>query len=386
MSDAVPAPPPRARHVRPGAARAQMPARVRSSPGEPSPRRRLAAQVVAWHNQHPLARRIGRRDLGGYGIVGLPFSPPATGDDGRALRRFPMFDDLSLIPGLSRAKVVALALDHGWDERPGPEDWPVRRVPVAKGWDAAQTRPIYLLTVALKRGRGRPALRLLVGREAAVPTGGGAVLGHRLLSRPRMALLAGVLLAPALLVGWGLRQLWPAAMPEPPRLATAAIPADPTTVGPPADRGPPRAPGAGVGSMPPAAVLPRASLPPAVTGPAAMAPDDILPPPAALTGRGPRVGTGVPLEAPPTRAAGPTAFRLVGAPVRDPAQLKTQAAALQAALQAMGHTGGRLRMDVIGTPEGDALSIGPLPDQTEAERVARRLAARGIVLQVTEQP
>ena len=39
-----------------------------------------------------------------------------------------MFDDLSLIPGLSRSKVVALALSQGWKDRPGAPEWPLRKV------------------------------------------------------------------------------------------------------------------------------------------------------------------------------------------------------------------------------------------------------------------
>jgi hypothetical protein len=93
----------------------------------------------------------------------------------------------------------------------------------------------------------------------------------------------------------------------------------------------------------------------------------------------------VPIEGQETRAAGPTTFRLIGSPQRDPAALRSQATQLQSILSTMGQSGSHLRMDVIGTPEGDALSIGPLSDQNEAERVARRLAARGIALKITEQ-
>jgi hypothetical protein len=85
------------------------------------------------------------------------------------------------------------------------------------------------------------------------------------------------------------------------------------------------------------------------------------------------------------RAAVPSRFRLVGPAQADPNVLRAQAQQLEATLRSMGQTGSRLRVDVIGTPEGDALSVGPLADQEEAERVARRLAARGIVWQIVEQ-
>ncbi|MGM9489076.1 hypothetical protein [Ideonella sp. YS5] len=375
----APAKPPRVRHTRSAAARTHVPARVHAgrAHGLPSPRRVLAAQVVSWHNKHPLARRIGRRQLGGYGVVSLPFSPPVAQGDG-APARFPMFDDLALLPGLSRQKVVALALAQGWDDRPGAPEWPLRKVPVAKGWDPAQTRPIHLLTVALKRGRGRQPLRLLIGRGAgsAEVTG---VVGHRLLSRPKMGLLALALTVPVLLAGWMLKQLWPAGVqrsPQAPIVATA--PRNETVATAP-------------GAPPVGSVMPRATAPapkpfaPSPSDPPLFTPADLPHAGTAAGGRGPRVGTGVPVEGQETRAAGPTSFRLVGAPQRDPAVLRNQATQLQSVLSTMGQTGSRLRMDVIGTPEGDALSVGPLPDQAEAERVARRLAARGITLKLIEQ-
>ncbi|HEX5686824.1 MAG TPA: hypothetical protein VFY73_22675 [Ideonella sp.] len=375
----------RTRHARSAAARAHVPARAPQagrSHGLPSPRRVLSAQVVAWHNRHPLARRINRRQLGGYGVVSLPFSPaPPEGQDGPP--RFPMFDDLSLIPGLSRSKVVALALAQGWRERPGAPEWPLRQVPVAKGWDASKSEPIHLLTVALKRGKKKPPLRLLIGRSAEVELGG--VIGHRLSSRPRLVLAGLVLMMPLLVVGWGLKQMWPSGrgggltlppVAEAPRQAESSRPEG--------------------GSPPRGRVSARPDAPvplPGNIGPVAAAPtpgpDDILPVPKATDtpGKGPRVGSGLSADSGDPRAAtGPDQFRLVGPPLRDATVLQTQATKLQSALEAMGQTGGRLRMDVVGTPEGDALSIGPVGDQAEAERIAKRLAARGITLKVTEQP
>ncbi|WP_374568817.1 hypothetical protein [Ideonella sp.] len=375
----------RSRHTRSAAARAHVPARAPQagrSHGLPSPRRVLAAQVVAWHNRHPLARRINRRQLGGYGVVSLPFSPALPeGQDGPP--RFPMFDDLSLIPGLSRSKVVALALAQGWQERPGAPEWPLRQVPVAKGWDASKSEPIHLLTVALKRGKKKPPLRLLVGRSASVELGG--VIGHRLSSRPRLALAGLVLLLPLLLAGWGLKQLWPSGRGTKlalPPVAEAPRQADPARGD---SGGPPRG---GVSARPTAPPpLPGTAGIPVATAPGS---DDILPVPKAVDavpGKGPRVGSGLSAEAgDPRAAAGPDQFRLVGPPLRDPTALQSQANRLQSVLDTMGQTGGRLRMDVVGTPEGDALSIGPVGDQAEAERIAKRLAARGITLKVTEQP
>jgi hypothetical protein len=388
MTEPAPRAPLRTRK-RPAAARAGVPARAREarSPGQPSLRRQVAAQVIAWHNRHPLARRIGRRQLGGYGIVSLPFSPPVEGPGASAPTRYPMFDDLSLIPGLARNKVVAMALAHGWDDRPGLPEWPLRQVPVGRGWDAAQARPIHLLTVALKRGRGKPPLRLLVGRDV-VASDVSSVLGHRLLSRPRMSLLGGALALPVLLLGLGLTQLLPAGRPglsgSPPVVAQAPYSSGDGTPGP---RG---------GAVPQGAPIPRPGPGPA--GPPAVAPPGppTSPPPAVgdpsvpqvgpTAGPGPSVGTGVPLEGPQTRAAGPASYRLLGPAQRDPAALQAQAKQLQAALAGMGRMGNRVRVDVIGTPQGDALSVGPLPNEAEAERVAKRLQAHGIMLVVVAQP
>ncbi|MEK8029914.1 hypothetical protein AACH06_03690 [Ideonella sp. DXS29W] len=379
----------RSRHVRPAEARVHVPARTPPagrSHGLPSPRRLLAAQVVAWHNGHPLARKITRRQLGGYGVVSLPFSPALPeGQEGPP--PFPMFDDLSLIPGLSRSKVVALALAQGWKERPGAPEWPLRKVPVSKGWNESESEPIYLLTVALKRGSKKPPLRLLIGRSAAVDPRG--VIGHRLSSRPKLALAGASMVLPAVLLAWALKAMWPASGPS-------LAPAEPLVAEAARGGAPPsNGPSGRVGAAPERAI--QATTPPlagatdaAPRGPVVAGADDILPVPRerGSSGKGPRVGTGVSADVGDLRAAATSAdqFRLVGPAQRDPTALEKQANQLQSALDAMGQTGGRLRMDVVGTAEGDALSIGPLGDQAEAERIARRLAAHGINLKVTEQP
>jgi hypothetical protein len=110
--------------------------------------------------------------------------------------------------------------------------------------------------------------------------------------------------------------------------------------------------------------------------------DDILA--AARPGDVPRVGLGSDAAAPVTRAAAPSSYRLMAGAQPDPAELAKQALRLQAVLDTLGHTGARLRLDVIGTPEGDALAIGPPLDQAEAERVAKRLKARGFVLKLVQ--
>jgi hypothetical protein len=194
-----------------------------------------------------------------------------------------------------------------------------------------------------------------------------------------MALGALALAVPVLFLGWML--MWPVVLhraAQAPIVATA--PRDEarptmTAVAPPA------------GSLMPHATAPAPAPRPFESSPSEpplFTPAD-LPGGTAARGRGPRVGTGVPIEGQETRAAGPTGFRLVGSPQRDPVALRNQATHLQTVLSTMGQSGSRLRMDVVGTPEGDALSVGPLADQSEAERIARRLAARGITLKLIEQ-
>lgn len=389
MSDATTPSPKRSRRVRPASVRLHQAARggAGRSHGLPSPRRVLAQQVVAWHNKHPLARRITRRQLGGYGVISLPFSPaPSEGTGGSGWAeststRFPMFDELSFLPGLPMQKVVALALAEGWVERPGAPEWPLRKVPVGKGWSSSQAERIHLLTAAIKRGGGRPPLRVLIGRHGPVGDHLG-VVGHRVLSRPRMALAGLVASLPMLVTAWAVVGLLQGARgPVAPVVAEAPL------------AGAPGAVAASPGPAPAARALPPppVALAPVLSG----GPDTLFAPPppsetdsplAVATGRGaPKVGSGIGPEGPGTRAAAPVAFRLMATPQRDPAALQKQALRLQAILDTLGNTGGRLRMDVVGTPDGDALAIGPLLDQAEAERVAKRLQARGFVLKVVEQ-
>lgn len=378
----------RSRHQRPAAARLHVPARaaVGRSHGLPSPRRVLAEQVVAWHNRHPLARRIGRRLLGGYGVISLPFSPaPAEATTGSGWAestsaRFPMFDELAFLPGVSLQKVVALALAEGWVERPGAPEWPLRKVPVGKGWDETQAERVHLLTACIKRGGGRAPLRVLIGRHGPVGEHQG-VVGHRVLSRPRMAVAGLVASLPLLLAAWGAVGLiqglrGPAAsVPLVAEAPPAGAPGAVMTAAP--ARG-------GMGGTANAPVLPVPGAPDDGPGELMPAPMGDSTPGAAPRSM-PKVGLGSAASAPATRAAAGATYRLMAAAHHDPVELAKQAVRLQAVLDTMGHTGARLRLDLIGTPEGDTLAISPPLDQAEAERVARRLLARGFVFRLEEQ-
>lgn len=62
---------------------------------------RLAEQIVAWHNRHPLARRIAAGDVHTVGVVALPFvraSAEAGGLVEPVLTDAVTFDELAAAP------------------------------------------------------------------------------------------------------------------------------------------------------------------------------------------------------------------------------------------------------------------------------------------------
>ena len=369
-------------------------------PGQPSLRRLVAREVIAWHNQHPLARPISRRDITGFGVVSLPFSPPAEApaerpaDGGLAPapvsaptaastsappppRRFPMFDDLSLIPGLGRTRVVALALAHGWESRPGLPEWPLRQVPVSVGWQEADARRLHLQVVALKRGR-RGARRVLVGRPVAgQPLA--HVLGQRLWSWPRVAatgaLLGGLLLSAGGLAWWA----WAQWRPAPAEVLAAQGPSPRAAAGPAAPND--IAPGAPVA---PAASSAGPGLPGDPDAPTEGWPvPGALPPPSRGTDDIPWLPGAAPPAGDP-RSAAPVTYGLTLPPSADTAAVQASVVQLQAALKGLGRSASGYRVDVAGTPEGDAVTLVPMPSPEEARRMMRLLAARGIAMSVVQ--
>ena len=116
-----------------------------SAPPESSFAADVAAQVVAWHNRHPLARRITRQDVQGVGIVTLPFARPAqpawhavTPKRGLMALMFPKRVDRrpwpafseDALPDIGVARLARFALRSGWIERPGPAGLPERALQV----------------------------------------------------------------------------------------------------------------------------------------------------------------------------------------------------------------------------------------------------------------
>jgi hypothetical protein len=203
----------------------------KSAPPETSFVADVAAQVVAWHNRHPLARRITRKDVQSVGIVTLPFARPAqpawnavTPKRGLLALMFPKRVDRrpwpafseDALPDIGVARLAQFALKYGWIERPGPADLPERALQVDRDLlDTPRGRPTadqpserldrFLVTAAIDLGPTRP--RLVLGRGRRMP-----LLGQRLWSLPRFAALGGVVL---LAVVVGVAGLWVAATGRP---------------------------------------------------------------------------------------------------------------------------------------------------------------------------
>lgn len=212
----------------------------------------VADRVVAWHNRHPLAERIRRADVQSVGIVQVPFgreAEPAWHADpvrrgfwqvlfsARLSRRlWPAFSEDAL-PEIGLRPVQAFAKRHGYLDRPGPADLPIRVLQLDEPLFAAgaksgesQREERYLVTAAIDAGMRRP--RVVLGQGRVPP-----VLGQRLWSLPRLAAVGGGLM---LLLAVGVAALWLRAMtpraggPAPAAPAASA----PHTAAPPASAGP----------------------------------------------------------------------------------------------------------------------------------------------------
>jgi hypothetical protein len=182
------------------------------------------AQVVAWHNRHPLAQRIQPEHVSGVGVVSLPFvaadEPPAKPwqrlpkmlwrkvlrlakrlekpASGTSLK--PAFSE-DLIAPISAKRVAAFALRHGSPERPGVADLPQREVAVDEKLASGSVVRLYLITACVEKGKGR--VRVLQGSVAKAK-----FLGARLWDKPKRAAAAAVavlLVAAAVAIGmmWG---------------------------------------------------------------------------------------------------------------------------------------------------------------------------------------
>ena len=182
------------------------------------------AQVVAWHNRHPLALRIQPDHVSGVGVVSLPFvavdeqpakpwqrwpkmfwrkllrlaKRPETQPAGPRLKAAFSEDFISPI---GAKQVAAFALRHASPERPVAADLPQREVAVDEKLASESVVRLYLTTACIEKGKGR--VRVLLGSASK-----SEFLGGRLWDKPKRAAAAGVavlLVAAPLIMGsmWG---------------------------------------------------------------------------------------------------------------------------------------------------------------------------------------
>lgn len=393
---------------------------------------RLAARVQAWQHRHPLARRLPVADVGGLGVIALPFDTPEAAGKLR-----PLFHQPSLIPGLSHRALVEFAQRHAVTYRPGPADWPLREVERADASSEPAPETRYLLTAAITEPvkPGAQPRRLLIAPE------GSAIWGPRPLSRTRVIGAALVLLLILIAVVWGLRgrsslgaapppalsaSVVAASMPQPAAAASvpATVPSRPvaapvaaSVVAPvasvPARMGPTVSAVASavapVVSTPKVAVVPArgpstpaapiASTPDAASPPASAVlppsskllppPSKLLPPPPkllpmpALRSAAASAAVAAPAPAPAASAAVPTGphFALVSVPSRKRAGAEETLARIR---KLLGPAIGSLQAQIMPTPEGFVVTIWPLPTQADAEQLADVLARRGVPMRWLE--
>jgi hypothetical protein len=200
----------------------------------------VAARVVAWHNRHPLARRITAEQVQSVGYVALPFLAPASKpaaagkpaaepaataapaaqaapDAGKSLRERALeraqaqpaaapqaapppaakaaapkadkpaplqaaFSEDFIAP-LAVGRVARWAAEHGAMAARPPRDGPLREVAVDRALAGARSELLTLYTLtAMVEVRGK-RVRMLLGAGS----GSNAVIGNRLWSTPRLA-------------------------------------------------------------------------------------------------------------------------------------------------------------------------------------------------------
>jgi hypothetical protein len=205
----------------------------------------VAARVVAWHNRHPLARRITAEQVQSVGYVGLPYLPsaakaaaadtpkPAAGEAeapagaslreraqarakqaageaaetsakaSRAWRNLKAAFTEDFIAPLSPRRVARWAARHGVPLDQPPRGAPLRQVEPDTAWaaKARELQTLYVLT-AMVESRGK-RVRMLLS-----PSADTAVLGKHLWSPPRLAAGAVAALGGLACIGLALALLW----------------------------------------------------------------------------------------------------------------------------------------------------------------------------------
>ncbi len=156
----------------------------------------LAARVVAWHNRHPLARRIAPAQVTGIGAVSLPLAlrepapDGATGGAAGATTPLTPIFDTQWMYGADAAALDRFVVAHGAYPLDAAARWPWRHVDAdlararaadAQGQEGRTAR--HLLTAVIEADGRRS--RVLVA--PVLPLAQAAVFGRRLYSLPRVA-------------------------------------------------------------------------------------------------------------------------------------------------------------------------------------------------------
>lgn len=371
---------------------------------------RLVARVRAWQHRQPLAARIEPAQVGGWGVVALPFAPAGMAEGTAAAgpasaRPTPLFHQPALLPGLSHRALVEFALAHGVAERPGPAAWPQRDVERADAAPEPAPLTLHLLTAAIQDLPDRPGAPPRAPRRLLLAPAHAAVWGPRPVSRRRAAVAAGALV---LLVVAGVGAGWragdgalpavPAAgLPAPAASAASAVSAERASAFSASASGPASAPvaaAAAVASAVPPSVASAASpgpaaavgvaaapasAPVAASGPSA--PASLSPPAPASATTPPPPAVSAPM--PPARRVLPPGphFALVSVPVKQKAAAEFT---LQRVQQVLGPAQGDMQVQIMPTPQGYVVTLWPLPSQADAERVAEVLARRGVPMKWME--
>ncbi len=150
------------------------------------------ARVVAWHNRHPLARRLQPAQVLSLGWVALPYlagQPGAPGAPAAQRRGWRAQFSERFLPGLSVRRIARWVLRHGQAAPPTGSLLPLRQVALDAGVAAPGSRApvtLWVATAALQAGRGQRRV-LLDSHPAAPPR---AVLGRRIWSPQRVLLVA----------------------------------------------------------------------------------------------------------------------------------------------------------------------------------------------------
>lgn len=305
----------------------------------------LVARVVAWHNRHPLARRITPQQVQSLGFVALPFvALPFVAHSAAFSADF--------VAGVSPARVARWAARHAREAAAAPAGGPLKQVAVDSGRVPGGAGVVmrYVMTAAV--GSPGQRTRLLIGADANAP-----VLGRRLWSRPRAAVAGAGVMAALGLLALGIAP--PGAMPMPSGPERSALAA----VVPPGAGGPPEAT-APRGDSPPDAEprLGRIELPPLV-------PD--------------QAQARMPEKVPAVAAVPPKAFWAVTTrPLRTRAESLQWLQAVDELLREPG--GAKLQVELL--PEGDDWRVvgWPFTRRADAERARALLLARGLKVEVVD--